>query len=208
MAAQMIDRYWLPIVQKAFNPIAHWAKRRGIRADQVTIAGFCIGLMACPLIITGHFGWALLMIAINRSFDGIDGLLARQWGATDRGAFLDITLDFLFYALIPMSFAFYDHENALASAFVLTSFMGTATSFLAFALLAEKRGLKSIQYPNKGIYYIGGLTEGFETMVYIAVICLWPRSFVVMSYIFGTACFFTASLRIVYGYQQLPKEPN
>jgi hypothetical protein len=60
---------------------------------------------------------------------------------TDRGAFLDITLDFLFYASIPLAFALADPAaNALPAAVLLAAFIGTGSSFLAFAVLAERRG--------------------------------------------------------------------
>ncbi|MGQ7148234.1 CDP-alcohol phosphatidyltransferase family protein, partial [Escherichia sp. SS-MK2] len=52
-------------------------------------------------------GWylaALVVILLNRLLDGLDGALARRRGLTDAGGFLDISLDFLFYALVPFGF--------------------------------------------------------------------------------------------------------
>jgi phosphatidylglycerophosphate synthase len=45
---------------------------------------------------------------LNRLFDGLDGALARRRGLTDAGGFLDISLDFLFYALVPFGFMLAD----------------------------------------------------------------------------------------------------
>jgi phosphatidylglycerophosphate synthase len=71
--------------------------------------------------------------------------VARQTQTSDLGGFLDITLDFVFYASIPLGFALADPQaNALAAAAVLAAFVGTASSFLAFAALAAKRGLHSL----------------------------------------------------------------
>ena len=47
---------------------------------------------------------------------------------------------------------------------LITAFVGTGSSFLAFATIAAKRGLTEGAYPMKGLYYIGGLTEGTETI--------------------------------------------
>ncbi len=59
----------------------------------------------------------LFFIAASRLADGLDGELARVTAPTDRGAFLDITLDFLFYASVPLAFAWADPAaNALAAA--------------------------------------------------------------------------------------------
>jgi phosphatidylglycerophosphate synthase len=79
--------------------------RTGIQPDHLTWAGFAVGLLAVPLIATGHTHWALVAMALNRLADGLDGTLARLTTPTDRGAFLDIALDFLFYASIPLAFA-------------------------------------------------------------------------------------------------------
>lgn len=51
---------------------------------------------------------------------------------TDAGGFLDISLDFLFYALVPFGFILADPtHNALAGGWLLFAFIGTGSSFLA-----------------------------------------------------------------------------
>jgi hypothetical protein len=80
---------------------------------------------------------------------------------TDRGAFLDIALDFLFYASIPLAFALANPaDNALAAAVLLFGFMGTGSSFLAFAVLAAKRQLASTQYPRQRLFLPGWADRG------------------------------------------------
>ena len=113
---------------------------------------------------------------------------ARIVGPTDRGAFLDIALDFLFYALVPLGFAFANPSvNALPAALLITAFIGTGSSFLAFAAIAARRGLRAEAYPSKGIYYLGGLTEGAETVAIFAAMCVWPAAFPVLAHIFAAA---------------------
>ncbi|MFA0698669.1 CDP-alcohol phosphatidyltransferase family protein, partial [Vibrio sp. 10N.222.49.C9] len=74
--------------------------------------------------------------------DGLDGALARRQGITDAGGFLDISLDFLFYSMVPFAFVLANPEaNAIAGAFLIFSFIGTGSSFLAFAVMAGKRGI-------------------------------------------------------------------
>jgi phosphatidylglycerophosphate synthase len=137
-------------------------------------------------------------------FDGLDGALARLTTATDRGAFLDISLDFIFYASIPLAFAIADPAaNALPAAVLLAAFVGTASSFLAFAVLAALRGLKSVVYPNKGIYYLGGLTEATETLACFALMCLWPAQFALWAYGFAVLCVLTIATRLWAGWQAL-----
>ena len=161
----MLDRALNDHLQRPLQALARWLAGQGVRADHLTWAGFAVGLLAVPLIASGHPRWALLAMALNRLADGLDGTLARLTAPTDRGAFLDITLDFLFYASIPLAFALANPAaNGLAAAVLLFAFMGTASSFLAFAVLAARRGLTSTAYPRKGFYYLGGLTEATETI--------------------------------------------
>ena len=123
---------------------------------------------------------------------------------TDRGAFLDITLDFLFYASIPLAFAIAaPAANALPAAVLLAAFIGTGSSFLAFAVLAERRGLASATYPQKGFFYLGGLTEATETLICFALMCLWPEHFAWWAYGFSVLCGLTIASRIVGGAKAL-----
>ena len=197
----MIDARILPLQQKILLPIAKLLVRLGVHADQITIAGFLVGLIALPLIATENYEWALVFILGNRLLDGLDGPVARLTQATDRGAFLDIALDFAFYAVIPLAFAFADSSaNALAAAVLLTAFIGTGSSFLAFSLMAQKRKLQSQVFPNKGLYYIGGVTEGAETIAIFVAFCLWPDLFDILAYSFAFACLLTTLSRWLQGW--------
>lgn len=197
----MIDARILPLQQKILLPIAKLLVRLGVHADQITIAGFLVGLIALPLIATENYEWALVFILGNRLLDGLDGPVARLTQATDRGAFLDIALDFAFYAVIPLAFAFADSSaNALAAAVLLTAFIGTGSSFLAFSLMAQKRKLQSQIFPNKGLYYLGGVTEGAETIAIFVAFCLWPDLFDILAYSFAFACLLTTLSRWLQGW--------
>lgn len=198
----MIDAALLPLQRAMLQPPAQALAARGVRADQVTVAGFALGLLAIPAIAFHAYWLALALILLNRIADGLDGAIARIKGPTDRGAFLDIALDFLFYALIPVGFALADPaRNALPAAILIAAFVGTGSSFLAFASIAAKRGMSAESYPSKGIYYLGGLTEGAETILFFAAICLFPQAFPILAGIFAAACFVTTLTRWLMGWR-------
>jgi len=200
----MIDAKLLPLQRRLLRPIALGLVTFGVRADQVTITGFLIGIVALPLLASQQYTWALVFILLNRVLDGIDGEVARLTIATDRGAFLDIALDFVFYALIPLGFALANvTENALAAAVLLAAFVGTGSSFLAFSLMAQKRKLHAQKFPSKGLYYIGGLTEGAETIAVFVAFCLWPDLFTPLAYGFAFACGLTTLSRWLQGWHLL-----
>ncbi len=102
-------------------------------------AGFAYRHRRGRAIALQHYVLGLALLLASRLADGLDGAVARLTQPTDRGAFLDITLDFLFYASIPLAFAIADPAaNALPAAVLLAAFIGTGSSFLAFAVLAAQ----------------------------------------------------------------------
>ena len=200
----MLDRMALTLLKPGIGRLAQALAAARVQADHVTLLGFAIGLGGAAAIATQHPLLGLALLLASRLCDGIDGALARLTTATDRGAFLDITLDFIFYASIPLAFALADPAaNALAAAVLLAAFIGTASSFLAFSVLAAQRGLKSTDYPSKGIYYLGGLTEATETIACFALMCLWPAQFALFAYAFAALCLLTIGTRLWAGWQAL-----
>ena len=198
----MLDRH-LSAVQAAFlRPIAARLSSCGVAADTLTVTGFMFGAGSAVLIGTGFEKTALIPFFVNRLLDGLDGAVARLTGPTDRGAFLDIALDFAFYAMVPLAFAIANPaDNAMAACLLLASFMGTASSFLAFAVIAAKRGVSSTHFPQKGIYYLGGLTEGTETVIAFTAMCLWPGQFPVIATVFAALALLTTLMRWFWGWR-------
>jgi phosphatidylglycerophosphate synthase len=200
----MVDRFLLPLFSRPHQWAARVLLRAKLSANFVTLLGAVIGLSALPLLAMQCYGWALTLILINRFLDGVDGTMARMTVATDRGVFLDTVCDFLFYAAVPLGFALAEPAaNALPAAVLLASFIGTATTFLAFAVAAANRGMVSPNYPNKGFYYLGGLTEGSETIVLFCALCLWPQHFALLAYGFAAACAVTTVTRLFFGMRSL-----
>jgi len=168
----------------------------GLRADAITWAGFVVGVAAWVALAWTVYPLALVLIALNRVMDGLDGAVARQLGPTDVGGYLDIVLDFFFYAGVPFFFAVGRPEVALPAAFLIFSFVGTGSSFLAYAIFAAKRGLTTQRQGTKSFYYLGGLIEGTETIVFFLAICLFPQRFAVLAWVFGGLCWLTALGRV------------
>jgi phosphatidylglycerophosphate synthase len=200
----VLDRQATALIAPAVKALGGALARSGISANQLTFAGFFIGMLAAVAIAFEAYLAGVAAIFLSRVCDALDGAVAREGTATDRGGFLDIALDFLFYASIPLAFAFADPaRNALAAATLLAAFVGTASSFLAFAVIAAKRGLHSTAYPDKSFYFLGGLTEATETLAIFAAMCIWPAHFAVLAYGFAAACVITIAMRIAYGWKTL-----
>lgn len=198
----MIDRQTTALIRPTLEGLARHLVRHGIGADALTFTGLAIGWAAAGAIALHAFGLGAALILASRLFDGLDGAVARATTPTDRGGFLDISLDFLFYPAIPLAFAIADPAaNALAAAVLLAAFVGTGTCFLAFATIAAKRGLTSVAYPDKSFYFLGGLTEATETLAFFIAMCLWPQHFAVLAFLFAAMCAVTIACRIFWGWQ-------
>ncbi|WP_063656700.1 CDP-alcohol phosphatidyltransferase family protein [Aliivibrio fischeri] len=200
----MLDSFSIKVIRWPLAQSAKLINKLGITANQTTLFGFVLGCLAFPALIAEQYLLALVFIVLNRICDGLDGALARIQGITDAGGFLDISLDFLFYSLIPFGFVLANpDQNAIAGAFLIFSFVGTGSSFLAFAIMASKQGIDNPVYKHKSLYYMSGLTEGTETIACFIAFCLFPTHFSIIAYVFGAACWFTTFTRIYSGFHTL-----
>ena len=199
----MLDYRINTIIHPIMNSLANHVPRQ-ISANTITLANFTFGIMVVPLLWLKLYSAAMIVILVNRFFDGLDGAVARKLGPTNLGGYLDITCDFIFYSVVIMGFALADPgNNGLAAAFLIFSFIGTSSSFLAFAAAAEKKGISTNAYGIKGLYYLGGLTEGTETILFLVIICIYPANFPVLAVVFGIICWITVLGRFSSAYTLL-----
>jgi phosphatidylglycerophosphate synthase len=198
----MLDSFAQRLIEPVLTRAAHRLVQLNVTANQLTLAGFAVGLLAAVLIAQRAYEAGLVLLLLSRLCDGLDGAVARQTKPTDRGGFLDITLDFIFYAAVVLAFAFADPAaNALAAAALLAGFMGTGSSFLAFAVMAAKRQMSKPMSSGKSFYFLGGLTEGTETLGFFVAMCLWPAQFALLAWVFAGLCAVTTAARVVLGYK-------
>ena len=111
--------------------------------------------------------------------------------------------------MIPLAFVIANPEqNAVAGAFLLCSFYASGTAFLAFAVTAEKRGLRTDAQGSKSLYYLGGIAEGTETILVLGLMCLLPSWFATIAYIFGAICILSTIARVMTVVQILNTESH
>lgn len=199
-----MDRWTIQLLRKPLTWMAGRLHSLGCTPDQISCAAFAVGMGVLPALYLHMYRLALLCIILNRIGDGLDGALARLTKTSDAGGFLDIVLDFIFYSSVVLGFALASPENnGLAAAILLFSFVGTGSSFLAFAVMAEKRGIENIAHLRKGIYYLTGLAEGTETVVFLMLFCIFPSQFPLLAALFAAICLLTTVTRVIGGYLAL-----
>lgn len=193
----MFDAKLRPWIDPPLNRIGRALAARGITANAVTAFGLAVGLLGAVAIANGLFLLGLALIAANRLLDGLDGAIARTNGPTDLGGYFDIVADFAFYVSIPVAFGFVDPANALASLVLTACFVLTGTSFLAYAVIAEKRKAQTVAHGQKSFFYSTGLAEGTETILFFVAMTIFPAAFVVLAYAFAALCVATVIQRSI-----------
>ena len=191
----MFDSKLRPIIDPPLNAMGRALARLGIEANQMSLLGAAVGLLAGLIIGLGHPLMGLALILGNRMIDGLDGAVARAAGPSDFGGYLDIICDFVFYVAVPLGFGFARPENLPYAMVLIASFTLTGVSFLAYAALAEKRGLQTQAHGHKSFFYSTGIAEGGETILAFVLMCLWPAAFPLIAGTYAGLCGLTVVQR-------------
>jgi phosphatidylglycerophosphate synthase len=195
---RMLDGWARTRIDPLLDRLGSRLAAAGVSANTVTFAACGLGLAAAAAIAGGYFWLGLVLILVSRLGDGLDGAVAKINGRTDLGGYLDIVLDFVFYGAIPLGFVLADPvANAVPGAVLIASFYVNGSSFLAYAIMAEKRRMETSARGSKSLFFTTGLAEASETIAVFAISCLFPAYFPEIAYIFGAICFYTALSRIV-----------
>jgi phosphatidylglycerophosphate synthase len=191
----LLDARLRPLIDPPLNRAGRALARVGVTANALTFIGLALGLAGAAAIGLGHIGWGLALIIANRLADGLDGAVARARGPSDLGGYFDIVADFAFYVAVPLGFAILAPANALPAAVLIASFVLTGVSFLAFAVIAGKRGATTEAHGKKSFFYSTGLAEGTETIAVFIAMCLWPAAFPVIAWGYAGLCALTVVQR-------------
>ncbi|MBO6717670.1 MAG: CDP-alcohol phosphatidyltransferase family protein [Rhizobiaceae bacterium] len=203
----MLDGWARRRIDPALDRIARLLVRAGATPNAITIASCFVGLAAAGAIAAGDLLIGLILLLVSRLGDGLDGAVAKITGSTDLGGFLDIVLDFVFYGAIPLGFVLLDPDaNAVAGAVLIFSFYVNGASFLAYAVMAEKRGETTSARGAKSLFFTTGLAEATETILFFVAFCLFPSWFAELAYVFAAITFYTALSRIVLAFESFRKE--
>lgn len=199
----MIDAGLQRILARPLDAAGRALAASGISANSVTLAGLGVAMVLVFVLATGQYALGLLLLALNRVLDGVDGAIARATRKTDLGGYLDSVADYVFYAGVPFGLALANpQDNALPAVALLGSFLLTGASFLAFAALAAKRGLEPDAVRAKAFFYSVGLMEGAETIAFFVAMLLWPGYFPALAWVFAGLCVLTAVQRSLVAAKQ------
>lgn len=200
----MFDNTLRGLKDRLGEPVARRVAR--VEPNTITLAAFAIGLLAALCAAHSLYLWALGLWLLNRLLDGLDGLVARvQQKQSDFGGYLDILLDFIVYAALPIGLVLsaptFDRYAALT--FMLATFYVNSASWMYLAAILEKRNARSVHdvAAPRGLTTVvmpSGLIGAVETLIAYCLFLLWPSAIEVLYAVFGVLVLFTVAQRLVW----------
>ncbi|MDZ4863528.1 MAG: CDP-alcohol phosphatidyltransferase family protein [Gemmatimonadota bacterium] len=202
----MFDHWLRSLKDRLFAPVAARVAR-WVHPNVITVLALAAGLAAAGLVARGASGLALLAWLVNRILDGLDGSVARAAGRqSDFGGYLDIVLDFVVYAAIPVGIILHAPSRAawLGGLFLLASFYINAASWMYLASILERRSagagtrgeLTTITMPP-------GIIAGTETILFYTAFLLMPARAPLLFLVMGGLVIGNVTVRLVWAARAL-----
>ena len=201
----MFDTPLRRVKDRVGEPLA--ARMNGVSPNIVTVLGFGIGLLAAASAVLDAHAPALALWLISRALDGLDGLLARLHGRqSDFGGYLDILLDFVVYAAVPIGLVLGapSPERYIALALMLATFYVNAASWMMLSAILEKRRRQTTGEPGlTTVVMPAGLIGATETIVAYCAFLIWPDQVVPLFVGFSVLVWLTILQRLVWAWRRL-----
>lgn len=199
----MFDTYLRNQKDHLGAPIAK--RMKNVHPQAVTMIGLAIGLATVFLTAMGWYFWALAFWLLNRALDGMDGLLARIHNRqSDFGGYLDILVDFVVYAALPIGLVLSKPTPGryLALVIMLGVFYINTASWMYLAAILEKRNSRKLETATT-IVMPSGLIGGFETILTYSIFLIFPNAITLLFSIFSGLVVITIIQRLVWARRAL-----
>jgi len=173
----MFDRYLRGVKDRCLAPLARMLGP-GLSPATITWVAFGAGLASAAAVLAGAMAWGLFLWIANRVLDGLDGTHARVHGRESQfGGYLDIVLDFVVYAAIPIAIAARQGTQTLTFAgllLVASFYVNTASWMYLAAILEQRHEGATARGESTAVTMPPGLIGGAETVGFYVSFFIWP----------------------------------
>ncbi len=202
----MFDHWLRMLKDRLFEPIAP-ALGRWVHPNLISLLALLVGLAAALLAAQGRQGPAFAAWVVNRTLDGLDGSVARAAGSqSDFGGYLDILLDFVVYAAVPVGVVL-GHPSPMAwpaGLFLLASFFVNAASWMYLAAILERRNLGAAATGERTTVTMPpGIVAGAETVVFYSLFLLVPAWAPALFWLMGSLVWLNVVLRLAWAWRRI-----
>ena len=173
----MFDHLLRLLKDRCLSPLA---RRLGpaISPTAISVLAFAFGVGCAGAAFVGRDGIALAAWCVNRILDGLDGTHARVHGRqSDFGGYLDIMLDFIVYASIPVALVLRELTPSMAASGIFleaTFFVNTASWMYLSAVLEGRQSGATSRGELTTVTMPPGIIAGTETVVLYALMLALP----------------------------------
>jgi phosphatidylglycerophosphate synthase len=202
----MLDLLLRKLKDKVLEPIG-LLLGKVFSPNTLTLFSFILGLGAIFFLYIQNLSLALTFWILNRIFDGLDGSVARLYNRqTDFGGYLDILLDFIIYAGIPIIIIikYPTTFNFIALSIMLGIYYLNGVSWMYLSSILEKRkqGAKETK-EQTSVTMPGGIVGGTETIVFYILFIVLPQYIAILFYIFSGLIFITIIQRFLWAVKHI-----
>ncbi len=206
----MFDDVLRAFKDRALAPLAALLAGR-LTPNAISVLACLAGVACAAAAWRGRPVLSVLLWLLNRTLDGLDGAVARQAGAeSDLGAYLDILLDFVVYALVPIGIGLARPGGVpLALVVLLATFYVNAASWMFLSALLERSGRGAAAAGQRTrVAMPAGLIGGFETIVLYTLALAWPAWAVPLFWTMAALVVVTVLQRFFWARRHLPSAPQ
>lgn len=201
----MLDTETRQIKNRLLNPLLPIASR--LTPIQLSAVGLIVAVICGVFLARGHYAIGFILWWVNRAFDGIDGIVARETGQqTDLGGYIDIMFDFAAYGIVPFALVWANSETAnwMALAFLYGTFYINTASWMYLSAILEKRNQgASARGETTSVSIPGGLVGGFLTIVFFCLFILLPQFLQPLFWVMGVLVLVGVIQRLVWANNSL-----
>lgn len=202
----MIDGTLREVKEKLLFPLACQTGKY-IHPTMITVVSGVFGIGASVAAARQLYSLGLTFWIINRVLDGLDGTVARVHNhQSDLGAYIDIMIDFIVYATIPIGLVIGRPEQlpTIALIVLFAVFYVNTISWSYLSALLERRAQGAATRSEKtSITMPKGLIEGTETIFFYALFFIFPSAIGVLFLIMGALTAVSAGQRILWAIRNL-----
>jgi phosphatidylglycerophosphate synthase len=199
----MLDERMRRVKDSFFQPIAR--PLQALPPWLFSVLGLLVGMGAAVALWQRSYFLGFLLWFLNRVLDGLDGVVARISGRqSDFGGYLDIVIDFVIYAAIPVGLVFGrpSTPNTLSLIFLLCAYYVNAASWMYLAAILEKRNLRHSDRLTT-ITMPAGIIGGTETIIFYTLFIFFPAALSWLFSLMGLLIIVTILQRLLWAAKRL-----
>jgi CDP-diacylglycerol--serine O-phosphatidyltransferase len=160
-------------------------------ADLITLLNAVLGFCGLLLVFSNELRLAASLILLGLLADGLDGIIARRFGPSHVGEFLEPLADMISLSVAPLALVYKTYSTAVASQLFLHILFG---AILVFSLICSIIRLSSFSLLKEKHFFLG-LPTSASAIVLVVLSFLNPDVFYLLPVVIVLSLAMISSIR-------------